>query len=220
MEAVFEEGVATRSLADFWKFLALRLLCALYMHDGISFVRNFAKLPNGWVPPADVSLKILELIQDDPSLDLTLEATVLTDLFVRSGPPDRPEVFPIRHRLAHLLFAKGLSNQGIAALVSLAKDFPRHPIARVEASVFAMVTGAKKPCEKPLREAVQLRYATVYPKLSLDDFSYYLGFAWFLLGEVESARIKFSESGFQETEGYAFVVRRLKRAFEDRSRRH
>lgn len=88
-------------------------------------------------------------------------------------------------------------------------DFPTHPVPQVELALFQELSGRGADYKELLRRAVALKLTDVRPTMSESDFDYYIGFAWWLMGDTARAEVKFEESGLLTKDHYARIVRRL-----------
>lgn len=203
----FEEGLVTRGPDEFTRFLFLRLLCEQYMGN-IQSCRDLLRIiPPESVVPADLGLKMLELFEQtyEPALFAAFEPYARR----ASSVAAEPQAFQLRHRLARNYFAQYRWDAGLDELGEMLVDFPTHPVPQVELALFQELSGRGADYKELLRRAVALKLTDVRPTMSESDFDYYIGFAWWLMGETARAEMKFEESGLAIENHYACIVRRF-----------
>lgn len=209
---VFESGLATRSQSDYFRFLGLRILWALHCREAQSFVDRIAMLPTDWHGSADVVLKILELVQARPEMQVAEEAERMALACLSNYSMNDPLAFAVRHRLAHLWMAHGLKGPALAYLDRLTADHPCHPMPVVDSAVFeyAQRRTLNDSTRRKLHWLVSsLKVKDVLPPLSRTTFDYYIGLAYHLLDMRAEATVKFADSGYEECHAYRAVLARL-----------
>lgn len=203
----FAQGMVTRGPDEFTRFLFLRLLCEQYMGNIQACLYLLRLIPPDSVAPSDVALKILELFEqsDEPELLTVFEPYARRT----SGAATQHQAFEIRHRLARNYFAQQRWNAGFDELAGMLADFPSHPVPRVEFALFQRLSGCRDGSKELLRHTVALKLLDVKPTMTESSFDYYIGFAWWLMGETARAEMKFEESGLAIENHYACIVRRF-----------
>lgn len=210
---VFEHGLATRTRGDYFRFLGLRILWAVHCLDAKSVVTQIAALPKDWHGSPDVVLKILELIQSQPQLQLVDEAEHIAAVCLAKTPTDAPVAFTVRHRMAHLWMAHGLKSAAMSHLERLVAEYPRHPMPVVDSAVFEYVQRRKLSdhTKQKLHDLISLKMQDVAPSMPRNSFDYYIGLAYYLLERHAEATVKFVDSGYDMCQAYKAVLDRLSR---------
>lgn len=212
--AEVDAGMATRQPGDLSRLCSVLALGYAYMGDSKAALGQWQDIADLSDVFPEVVLEICQNLHQQAAdrygrsgaTSATAQA-VLGSYLAAQSEPDKAALVPLHHFEARMAYEAGDVGRSRRLIEPLIRRFPRSPIITVDGALFALTERDVSQARTLCRQVADLADHTIcQPGISLQEFHYAQGQAFWLLGRGPEARESFRRSGYPPTHAYEAVL--------------
>jgi tetratricopeptide (TPR) repeat protein len=198
--AAFDEGLATRVPGDLARLISSVSLAYAYVGDTGAALMAWREIGDIHAVFPELAVDIAHTLHrralaSGNRVDLDAAHVVISDYIARRTDLSDTALLQPRHLLARVMFDQGQRCQARRQVNDLIDRFPRAPVIRVDAAMFAIIDGDNEFARRLCEQVTSLNdQSQCEPPLSSREFNLAIGHAFWLLGRKSEARESFRRS--------------------------
>jgi tetratricopeptide (TPR) repeat protein len=209
-----EEGLATRQPGDISRVGSVLALSYAYVGDSAAALRQWQAIPVLADVFPEIVLEICHFLHEAATTRFgvsgatsSVARSILSEYLEARSDADESVLVPLRLLEARICYEAGECRRARLLIRPLTDRFPNSPILTMDAALFALSeddrTHARTLCQ---RVAALSDPSTCQPPISLREFHYTQGQAFWLLGLTAEAKESFRRSGYPAVQAYETVL--------------